>query len=158
MDEKNIWQVICNLVKCLMYSKLTICTLLCSLGISIILPIINYFFLRGDIEISLYCEVLSTIAGFGIASMAILCTMPQKSCRPLCNEIKKHCECMSPDHCEDMSYSKKIDDLFATILTGVLIPLIGLLAYVLRGIPLGINIHTEIKCFSCCFRYCGQVI
>ena len=123
-----------NLVRCLKHSKSTRCTFLCLFFVSLILSIINAFFPWTNIETSIYCEVLSTIAGFGIAAIAILFTMPRERITPLFEEKNQNCK--EANSSEDMSISNYLDDIFATIATGVLIPLIGLLAYVLCGTSL----------------------
>ena len=140
----------CNFLRCIFYPDLTRTMLIFILLLSVLLPFALCHYLV-YIDNSVYCEILATISGFGIASMAILCTMPQESCLPLGNDIAKHCQCMSPENCGHMSNSKMIDDLFATVTIGVIVPLFGILAYVFRGIPICLTIHTEIKMFFLLF-------
>ena len=102
---------------------------------SIIVPIlvVKNNFAISPISTSDYLSILSSLSGFCFAGMAILISMPNESLAKLNAPIKEgnHCVCMKSNY-KGISNNKGIDDLFSIMSFGVIVPLFGIIACLLR--------------------------
>lgn len=132
MNSVNICQAAVNFLRCLWYPNSTRNTLLAITFVSIILSL--FLANKRIIQTTDYLSILSSLSGFCLAGMAILISMPNDSLAKLNTKIEKekHCECMKPTNSKGVSNSTCLDDLFAIMSLGVIVPLVGLMGYLLR--------------------------
>lgn len=108
---------------------------LCLSFFSILVPIllVKNNFVINSISTSDYLSILSSLSGFCFAGMAILISMPNDSLAKLNASIQdgKHCVCMKSNY-KGISNNTCIDDLFATMSLGVIVPLVGIIGCMFR--------------------------
>lgn len=150
---KDFFSTSINLLRCLIYHNSTRNTLFCIIVFSLLLSI----FANIRISFEIYCSLLSTLAGFGLAAVAILMGMPNSMIKNLSNDLAKGecCECLHKKY-NDLSNSKPIDDLFATVGLAVIIPTIGIISAFFKDINVCID-HNIIKTFFVCFSLLWEI-
>lgn len=135
MNGVNIFHVVANLFRCLWYPNSTRYTFLGVFWGSIVVSfILVHCSNMSSLQTTDYLTLLSSLFGFCFAGMAILVSMPSDSLAKLDTSINKkdHCECMKPYGCKKLSNGKCLDDLFATMSLGVIVPLIGIIGCLIR--------------------------
>lgn len=136
METKNLKDSVVNLIRCLWYSNETRNTLLVVAVLSVFVPVLLLMTncVVDSMQTTDYLSVLSSLSGFCFAGMAIIMSMPNDSLKKLNTGIEKkeHCECMRPFDCKGLSNKTCLDDLFATMAIGVIVPLLGIVGSLVR--------------------------